>query len=83
MYKFLEQHCSKGAISTEVGKRAHNLHLQGVFQTKYSKTDVFKKQMNKFLKTFLPTNCVDYRVVYKPLTSGQDFLSKFVRYVPR
>jgi hypothetical protein len=51
MYKFLEQHCSKGAISTEVGKRAHNLHLQGVFQTKYPKTEVFKKKLNKFLKT--------------------------------
>lgn len=75
MYNFLEQHCSKGAISTEVGKRAHNLHLQGVFQTKYPKTDEFKKKLNKFLKQFLPSNSVGYRVVCKPLTSGQDFLS--------
>lgn len=75
MYKFLEQYCSKGAISTEVGKRAHNLHLQGVFQTKYPKTDVFKKKLNKFLKAFLPNKAVGYRVVCKPLTSGQDFIS--------
>ena len=33
VFNFIVSFCNRGGISTEVGKRAHRLHLQGVFQT--------------------------------------------------
>ena len=33
VFNFIVTFCHRGGISTEVGSRAHRLHLQGVFQT--------------------------------------------------
>ena len=33
VFNFIVTFCNRGGLSTEVGSRAHRLHLQGVFQT--------------------------------------------------
>ena len=70
--QFHERCCIKGGVSTEVGKRAHNLHLQGVFRTKFPRTPSDAKAMCTFVKRLLPVSS-GFRVLCKPLGHGQDF----------
>lgn len=38
VFKFIEEHCLKGVAAFEVGKRAFNLHVQGLFRIHYPKS---------------------------------------------
>lgn len=38
IFKFIEEHCVKGVVAFEVGKRAFNLHIQGLFRIHYPKS---------------------------------------------
>lgn len=38
VFNFIEQHCLKGVIAFEVGKRVFNLHIQGLFRVHYPKS---------------------------------------------
>ena len=37
VFKFIEQYCLKGMAAFEVGKRAFNLHIQGLYRIHYPK----------------------------------------------
>jgi hypothetical protein len=69
---FFETYCIKGGVSTEVGKRAHNLHLQGVFRCLFPNDS---KVLGAFLKSHMPNNGVGHRVLAKQLVRGQDFVT--------
>ena len=47
MYEFIQQYCLKGAVSTEVGPRAHHYHIQGMMTLHYPTTPPFKKSFSK------------------------------------
>jgi hypothetical protein len=72
---FHQNYCIKGGVSTEVGSRAHKLHLQGIFRTRYPTAQQFQKEMNKFVKALLPSKGKGYRVLAKPLARTQDFVT--------
>ena len=73
VFNFIMSFCNRGGISTEVGKRAHRLHLQGVFQTLFPTSPDACKVLTLFIKSFLIDNGKGYRVVCKPLARGQSF----------
>ena len=70
-FAFFEVYCIKGGISTEVGKRAHNLHLQGVFRTLFPYDS---KVLSAFIKGILPERGVRHHVLAK-LARGQNFVT--------
>ena len=46
MHQFLQQYCLKGAVSTEVGSRAHKYHVQGMMTLHYPTSPPFKKSLS-------------------------------------
>ena len=64
-----------GAVSTEVGKRAFNLHLQCVVKLHYPKTKEYVALLTKGIKITLPGNGIGYRVLVKPFGPSQTFSS--------
>ncbi len=80
--KFIEDHCLKGGVSTEVGQRAFNLHLQGLFRLRWPKTVVFTKHLQKLLKAVLPANGKEYKVLVKPFGPNQVF-SAMIGYITK
>lgn len=64
-----------GVASTEVGKRAHNLHLQAVIKVHYPKAKAYVTLLAKTIKGCLPGSGVGYRVVVKPFVGAQNFSS--------
>lgn len=66
-------------ISTEVGRRAFNLHGQGIFVLRYGKTDAYIKELNKSIRALLPCKGVGYKIMIKPLESSQS-ISAMVGY---
>jgi hypothetical protein len=73
VFDFIFNFCNKGGLSTEVGSRAHRLHLQGVFQTLFPTAPDAAKVLTLFIKSFLVDNGKGYRIVCKPLARGQNF----------
>ena len=73
VFDFIFTFCNKGGLSTEVGSRAHRLHLQGVFQTLFPTAPDAAKVLTLFVKSFLADNGKGYRIVCKPLARGQNF----------
>lgn len=71
---FMEKYCLKGGISTEVGSRVFQLHLQGVLRLHWPKTEERIKELQKFIKAMLPERGKLYRVNLKPLQGGQTFV---------
>jgi hypothetical protein len=71
--EFIKPFCIKGAIATEVGTRAHNLHLQGVFKARYPTNREWILKLNKQIKRILPYNGTQYRVNVKPFGNKQNF----------
>jgi hypothetical protein len=67
---WIKTHCISGGVSTEVGKRAHNLHLQGVLEMRYPITKPYQTRLSSILKKLLPPGG-GYRVLVKPLSTGQ------------
>jgi hypothetical protein len=47
---FMNNYCLKGAVATEVGQRAFNLHLQGVIKIHYPKTPRDVKNLATIIK---------------------------------
>ena len=67
VFNFIVTFCIRGGISTEVGSRAHRLHLQGVLQTLFPTLPDACKVFTLFVKSFNVDNGKGYRVVCKPL----------------
>lgn len=61
VFKFIEEYCIKGVIAFEVGKRAFNLHIQGLFRLHYPKTK--GKIVNVNIKIYVyPTKQILYKM---------------------
>ena len=73
VFNFIVAFCNRGGLSTEVGSRAHRLHLQGVFQTPFSTAPDACKLLTLFVKSLIAENGKGYRVMCKPRTRGQTF----------
>lgn len=82
LYEFLLQYCVKGGVSFEVGARAFNLHIQGLFRIHYPKTKEFVKKLQSFIKKLLPQKGKGYKVNLKPLAGGQSF-SAMIGYITK
>jgi hypothetical protein len=72
---FMEKHCIKGAVSTEIGQRAFQLHLQGVLRLHWPRTKERVQELQKFIKGILPQKGKQYKVLLKPLQGGQNFIA--------
>ncbi len=73
-YAFIKIHTIRGGVSTEVGSRAHNLHLQGMFECRYPRDPTSVKALTKFFKDAVIKPRTGYAVVLKPFGKGQDFI---------
>ena len=69
---FVTANCIKGAISTEVGSRAHNLHIQGVIELHYPRAPTYVKILTQFVKDLIPDR-KGHKVIVKPFTLSQTF----------
>ena len=49
MHDFIKAYCTRGAMATEVGPRAHNFHVQGVMTLHYPTTAQFKKALSMYI----------------------------------
>ena len=54
-----------------MGKRAFQLHLQGVLEIRYPTTKVFQLKLGKLIKALMPRKGVGHKVNIKPLGKGQ------------
>ena len=79
---FIEQHCLKGGVSTEVGQRAFQLHLQGVFRIHWPSTKEYVQRLQKIVKSILPANGKLYKVLVKVFKAAQNF-SAMVGYITK
>lgn len=70
-----------GGVATEVGSRAHNLHIQGVMEMHYPKSPAFKLALTKFIKDLLPDK-KGHKITCKPLCGSQDF-STMIGYITK
>lgn len=72
IHAFLVMYSVKGGVSTEVGHRAHNLHLQSVFTARFPTDKVHKARLSKMIKDLIkPRN--GYKVFIKELAPKQTF----------
>ena len=78
--QFIEQNCLKGGVATEVGRRAFQLHLQGLMKLRWPSTKEHVQRLQKLLKSILPANGKLYKVLVKPFASSQTF-SAMVGYI--
>ena len=69
---FIKLKCLRGAVSTEVGSRAHNLHLQGIIELHYPRAPSYVKILCQYIKDLIP-NKKGHKVACKPLTFSQNF----------
>lgn len=72
---FILPMCIKGALAFEVGQRAFNLHIQGLFRVHYPKSKVYVTLLVKLLKSLLPEKGKKYKINLKPFGINQTFLS--------
>jgi hypothetical protein len=79
---FIEVHCVKGGVATEVGQRAFQLHLQGMFRMKWPATKEFTQRLQKMIKFVLPEKGKLYKVLVKPFATNQVF-SAMVGYITK
>jgi hypothetical protein len=80
--KFIVDHCLKGGVSTEVGQRAFNLHLQGVFRIHWPKLKEYVQHLQKLLKSSMPNKGTKYKVLLKAFAANQQF-SAMVGYITK
>ena len=69
---FITDKCLRGAVSTEVGSRAHNLHLQGVIELHFPRAPTYVKILCKYIKDLLPDK-KGHKVACKPFNTSQNF----------
>lgn len=72
---FIKEYCIRGGVATEVGSRAHNLHLQGLFECRYPRDPTHVKALTKFFKDMIIKPRKQYTIVLKPFGKGQVFTS--------
>lgn len=85
VYQFIESYCLKGGVATEVGHRAHNLHLQSTFRINYPKDPSSVKKLTKLVKDSIKDftrTLKDYRVFLKPLGKMQT-LAMMIGYISK
>jgi hypothetical protein len=73
IHAFFKYYCTRGGVALEVGPRAHNLHFQGVFTTKYPTAPEYQKKMNLFVKHLFTHKVKGHRFNIKPLAPAQTF----------
>ncbi len=79
---FIEKYCVKGGVATEVGQRAFNLHLQGMFRINWPSRKEYIQELQKIIKRILPDDGKKYKVNLKPFGAGQSF-SAMVGYITK
>lgn len=82
IFSFIKQYCLKGGVSTEVGHRANNLHLQAVVRIQYPSTKVMEEPLRKFIKKLLPDAGKSCKVQIKVIGVNQKF-SAMVGYITK
>lgn len=70
IHAFFVKYCIKGGVSTEVGHRAHNLHYQGLFRTRYPKDKNHVSTLTKMFKEMVKPR-TGYRILIKPFAPQQ------------
>lgn len=80
--EFIEKYCLKGGVSTEVGQRAFNLHLQSLFRIRWPVRKDYVQRLQKILRGVLPENGKLYKVMVKAFGSNQSF-SAMVGYITK
>jgi len=72
---FIEKFTVKGGISTEVGARVGNCHLQSVFQSHCCASGPTFKLMRSMIRDLLPGKGRGYKLQVKPLAKGQSLIA--------
>jgi hypothetical protein len=70
---FIQKHCLKGGVATEVGQRVFQLHLQCVVKMHWPGTKERCQTLQKFIKALLPASGTKYKVNVKACRGGQTF----------
>lgn len=70
IHTFFQTFCIKGAVSTEVGHRAHNLHFQGLFRTRFPKDKLHLTALAKIFKDMIKPR-TGYKILVKPFSPAQ------------
>jgi hypothetical protein len=79
---FIDKFSIKGGVSTEVGQRMFNLHLQGVFRMHWPATKEYSQRLQKMVKGLLPAQGKLYKVLVKVFGRSQSF-SAMVGYITK
>lgn len=82
VYKFIQDYCLKGGVATEVGQRAFNHHLQGIFRLHWPSTKLYIQELQKFVRQLLPAKGKSYKVYLKAFAKNQNF-SAMVGYITK
>ena len=70
--KFIEDNCIRGMASGEVGARAHNLHVQAVFEARYATSEKHMKQLKSIIKALYPVT-KGYKIMVVKFRGSQNF----------
>lgn len=79
---FIKKHCIKGGVSTEVGKRKFQFHLQGIMRIHWPSTAIYIQELQKVVKNILPLKGLGYKVFVKHCKAGQNF-SAMIGYITK
>lgn len=71
--KFMETHCIKGGVATEVGMRAFQYHLQCVMRMHWPTSKEYVTYLSKEIRKLMPQKGLGYKVTLKPCRQGQEF----------
>jgi len=72
---WIKANCVKGVVSTEVGKRAFNLHLQICIQLRWPGTPAATKALAKIIKSLILPTSAGYKVFTKEFGKHQTFIA--------
>lgn len=78
VHDFIVKYAIKGGVSTEVGHRAHNLHLQASFSMRFPKDRLRVKELTKLLRDELKAvvhNLSGYKIQLKGFAARQSFIA--------
>jgi hypothetical protein len=73
IYEFYTKYTLKGGVSTEVGSRAFQLHLQGAFRMRYPTHKMYMNELTKMIRKLLPQSGFRIKVLVKPFGLLQSF----------
>lgn len=69
---FIKEYAICGGVATEVGSRAHNLHLQGALSIRYPRDVNHVKKLVKYFKDAVIKPRLGYKIMLKPFQKGQN-----------